>query len=126
MSKQSPTFPTTNGPNPNGCIMAFNVDRGGVSNRPSLKPVWVSEDLVFPEPVVIANGVVFALSTGANPHQTKLGADVIYHGQPLLDNKERGSNTTHAVLYALDARTDKVLYQSGDAYLGPLQRPCCS
>ena len=115
MSKQAPKFPLTNGPNPNGCIMGFKVNPAGVSDRPSLKPAWVSGDFGVPEPVVIANGVVFALSTGENPHQTKLGADVIYHGQPLLGNQERGFNTTHAVLYALDARTGKVLYQSGDA-----------
>ena len=68
-----------------------------------------------PEPPVIANGVLFALSTGENQHQTKGGADIIYSGQPLLNISERGLNTSHEILYGLEARTGKVLFESGAA-----------
>jgi len=94
--------------------MAFKVTMGD-SGSPVLQPAWISGDFSVPEPTVIANGIVFALSTGENPHQTHGGADIIYRGQPLLNITERGQNTTHAVLYALDARTGKVLYQSGSS-----------
>jgi outer membrane protein assembly factor BamB len=114
VSKHAPKFPGNSGPNPNGCIMAFKVIMGD-SGNPVLQPAWISGDFGVPEPTIIANGIVFALSTGENPHQTHGGADIIYRGQPLLNITERGQNTTHAVLYALDARTGKVLYQSGSA-----------
>ena len=58
--------------------------------------------------------MVFALSTGENTNQTT-GAAVLYVGQKLLTDVQRGQNTKNAVLYALDAKTGKVLYQSGDA-----------
>ena len=32
-----------------------------------------------------------------------------------MTDTERSQNTGHGILYALDARTGKVLYQSGDA-----------
>src|SRR5882762_3733057 len=45
----------------------------------------------------------------------------------LLTTEERGIGTRPAVLYALDAKTGKLLYQSGDAKkLGPLQRTGCN
>ena len=68
-----------------------------------------------PEPVAIANGVIFALATGENTMQAS-GPDVItYHGQKLLTDTQRGENTHNAVLRALDAKTGQVLYDSGDA-----------
>jgi hypothetical protein len=94
--------------------MAFKVIMGP-SGSPVLEPAWISGDLSVPEPTVIANGILFALSTGENPHQTQGGADIIYHGQRLLNIPERGMNTSHAILHALDARTGKELYQSGSA-----------
>ena len=54
----------------------------------------------MPDPVAIANGVVFALATGENVYQR--------------DRAERRvRNTQPGVLYALDARTGKALYTSG-------------
>ena len=58
----------------------------GEETRPHLVPVWRSRFLTAPASPVIANGIVFALSTG-----------------------------THATLYALDAVTGKELYSSGNA-----------
>lgn len=112
VSKNAPRFPLTNGPNPHGCIMAFKVARDVPSNKPTLQPAWTSRDFNVPEPVVIANGVVFALSTGENSQQTA-GSRVVYSNQRLLTDTERSTNTSHAVLYALDAKTSRVLYESG-------------
>jgi outer membrane protein assembly factor BamB len=94
--------------------MAFKVAPDGASKKPTLAPVWVTGDFKFPEPVVIANGVVFALSNGENPHQTEGGGAILYTHQRLLTDAERAADTNHAVLYALDAKTGKVLYDSGD------------
>lgn len=103
VSEAAPKFPVTNGPNPHGSIMAFKVLSSRDSNKPVLEPAWVSADFNLPDPVVIANGVVFALSTGENARQTG-ATDAI-----------RMTNTRPAVLYALDARNGKVLYNSGKA-----------
>jgi len=99
LSQNAPRFPVTNGANPHGSILAFRVGSDPASRKPILEPAWASGDFNLPDPVAIANGVVFALSTGENADQ---------EGDRLKD-------TTPAVLYALDARTGKVLYQSGNA-----------
>lgn len=113
-SKQAPTFRQTNGPNPHGSIMAFKIGSDSSSRKAFLEPAWISGDFNVPDPVVIANGVVFALSTGENPQQTE-GPTVIYAGQKTLTDAQRAQNTSNAVLYALDAKTGKVLFQSGAA-----------
>jgi len=116
VSKDAPTFPKTNGPIPHGCIMAFKVGLDASMKKPVLEPAWESGDFNLPEPVVIANGVVFALSTGENPQQTSQG-DVIVNlsNIRLLTDEERRQKTKNAVLYALDARTGKTLYDSREA-----------
>ena len=93
--------------------MAFKVVIDSATKQPTLEPAWISGDFDVPEPVAIAGGVVFALSTGENTNQTT-GAAHLYTGQKLLTDAERSENTKNAVLYALDAKTGKVLYQSGD------------
>ncbi|HEV2418744.1 MAG TPA: PQQ-binding-like beta-propeller repeat protein [Terriglobia bacterium] len=114
LSKDAPKFPITNGPNPHGSIAAFKVAIDLETHKPTLEPAWVSADMDVPDPVAIANGVVFALSTGENTQQT-IGSAVIYHGQKTLTDAQKSENTHRAVLYALDAKTGKVLYQSGGA-----------
>lgn len=59
VSKNAPKFPKTNGPNPHGCINAFNVGLDGASTRPILKPASVSTTFNLPDPPMVANGVVF-------------------------------------------------------------------
>ncbi len=113
VSKHAPEFPIRNGPHPHGSIMAFTVAIDPTSRKPTLIPRWISGDFDVPEPVAIANGVLFALSTGENTQQT-IGAKVIYHGQKTLTDQQRSQHTHNAVLYALDSQTGKVLYQSGD------------
>ena len=125
ISKDAPKFPAQQGPDPDGSLMAFKVGyrRPGSGAdagipQPQLEPEWISNDFNRPEPPVIANGVVFGLSTGENAVQT-LGSAVIkvpgHYGKRGLTNAERMEHTTHAILYGLDARTGKVLYSSGDA-----------
>lgn len=121
ISKEAPKFPLTHGPDPDGCLMAFKVGYGAHTHKPKLVPQWVSRDFNRPEPPVVANGVLFGLSTGENPQQT-LGAPVVsspgHYGKRILTNQERMANTHHAILYTLDARTGKVLYTSGDSMTG--------
>jgi outer membrane protein assembly factor BamB len=117
LSKEAPTFSTTNGSIVHGSIAAFNVKSDGPSGKPVLEPVWLSGDLHLPEPVVIANGVVFVLSNGENARQTHEGG-VITQKWTLISDAEKLRNTRNAVLYALDAKTGKILYQSGDVIQG--------
>ncbi|MBI3696156.1 MAG: PQQ-binding-like beta-propeller repeat protein, partial [Acidobacteria bacterium] len=64
-------------------------------------------DMSVPEPVVIAGGVVFALSNGENPRQARDDGG-------LMTSEERiKTKTGNAVLYALDAATGKELFSSG-------------
>lgn len=121
VSKNAPHFPTAHGPAPDGSLMAFKVGENSATGLPDLEPMWISNDFNRPDPPVIANGVLFAVSTGENAQQT-LGAAVIstpgHYGKRILTDKERKANASHAVLYALNARTGKVLYDSGDAITG--------
>jgi hypothetical protein len=79
------------GPSNSGSIAAFKVEEQG--GKPVLTSAWVSRDMPSPQPPVIANGVVFALSSG------KAGG--------------------HATLYALDAATGKELYSSRNLVTAP-------
>jgi outer membrane protein assembly factor BamB len=80
-----------NGTSPTGSISAFKVEEQ--AGKTVLTQVWVSRDMSFPLPPVIASGVVFALSAG------------------------KGS--THATLYALEAATGKELYSSRNLVTAP-------
>lgn len=100
----APKFPITNGDAPNGSVMAFKVVAGEGGN-PVLEPAWMSGDFNIPDPVVIANGVVFGLSTGENPNQR--GGET-----------RRMTNVRSAVLKAMDAKTGKELFNSGDSITG--------
>jgi len=115
VSQEAPHFPVSHGPNPHGSIMAFKVGISPSTHKPTLEPAWISSDVDVPEPVAIANGVIFALATGENTQQV-FGQNVrIYKGIKILSDAQRTQNTHNAVLYALDARTGQTLYQSGDS-----------
>jgi hypothetical protein len=117
---KSVTFGKANGDAPDGSIMAFQVVMQG--EKPILVPKWMSRNLAVPDSPVIANGVVYAISTGENTLQRH--TDPKYHaifqkpGAPPLPKtgtltaEERGQNTTHAILYALDAETGQELFSS--------------
>src|SRR4029077_8870778 len=77
-------------------------------------------DFNFPDAPIVVNGVLFALATGENPQQQHVQGLLHYKSvedwkKNLLTTEERGMGTPPAVLYALDARTGNLLYQSGDA-----------
>lgn len=100
-------FPITNGDAPQGSIVAFKVEES--NGKTVLTPGWVSRNLVIPAPPVIANGVVFALSSGEYVRQANENQG------GLFSPEQRAQLSTHAILYALDAATGKELYSSGDA-----------
>ena len=109
-SKDAPTFPNTNGPIPNGTIMAFEVvnDAGNIS----AVPAWTGNDMIMPDPPVVANGVVYALSTGgqalqngAKPGDPRMPYDV----SAVL----RSTPVSSMTLYAYDAQSGKQLWNSG-------------
>jgi mono/diheme cytochrome c family protein len=117
---QAGAFPIRDGDDPNGSIQAFTVE-ADAAGAPYLKPQWRSVDLKMPDPVAVANGVVFALATGEDATQA-MGVDLIQDvkfgpGGNLLDEKERLrlAEGSHATLFALDALTGKRLWTSGDA-----------
>ncbi len=68
--------------------------------------------MAVPEPAVIANGVVFALSDGDDIDQNDA------NGRLLKSDFRAAHPSGHAILYALDAETGKTLYSSGDAISG--------
>jgi outer membrane protein assembly factor BamB len=82
--------------------MAFKVIADSRTQNPTLEPAWISGSFASPEPPVIADDVVLALSNGENPVQK--GGE-----------RSRLQNTRPAVLKALDARTGKELYNSGSS-----------
>ena len=116
-------FERSNGDARDGSIMAFQVVLEG--DKPVLVPKWMSRNFAVPDSPVIANGVIYAISTGENTLQRH--TDPRYHaiyqkpGAPPLPKtgtmtaEERGMNTTHTILYALDAETGQELYSSKDA-----------
>ncbi len=107
VSKSAPKFPINNGVITNGSVMAFKVAADARTNQPTLEPAWTSGNFKMPDPVAIANGVVFVLETGENAEQ---GGEFA-----TKDGGQRLRNVKHAVLHALDARTGKELYNSGQA-----------
>jgi outer membrane protein assembly factor BamB len=109
----------SNGPVPHGSILAFKVV-SAPTGEARLEPAWVSPDFNLPDPPVVANGVLFALATGENPRQDKQLGVLHFKSteewkKNLLTTEERAAGTQPAVLYALDAKTGKMLYRSGSA-----------
>lgn len=105
VSSKAPPFPVTNGPAENGSIMAFKVeDKDG---QPVLAPAWVSRDMAVPEPPVVANGVVFSISSGEFTRQVKENG-ALYTAEERIQK-----STGNATLYAFDAVTGKELFSSG-------------
>lgn len=116
---QAASFPLKYGEDPNGSVHAFTVE-ADASGAPSLQPQWRSIDLKMPDPVAIANGVVFALATGEDATQATVDliTDVKWGpGGSILNERERARRHQggRATLYALDAITGRQLWSSGDA-----------
>jgi hypothetical protein len=105
-AEAAPKFQTTNGDAPNGSIMAFKLDVK--DDKPVLVPAWQSRDLNVPEPPIVTNGVVFAVSNGENTRQ-------VDNSGRIYTSKERATAPQgNAVLYAFDAATGKELFSSKD------------
>ena len=90
-----------------GAVAAFKLvdDKLG---KPTLIPAWISRDMYMADPPVVANGVVYAYGSGESttqrwPEPGHLGGSA-----------GRIQESTHAVVYALDAETGKELWSSGD------------
>ncbi len=97
-------FPASNGTAATGAVVAFTVtDQGG---KPALTPQWISRDLISPAAPVVANGLVYALSTGRSPRTAKAGGGA--YG--LAEHERLGKP---AVAYVFDAGTGKEVFNSG-------------
>lgn len=90
-----------------GGVAAFKVeDKNG---KPGLTPVWLSRDMPMGEPPIIANGIVFAYGSGEDNAQVTPELGLGYN-----TSVNRVKNSGHAIIYALDAKTGKELWSSGD------------
>src|SRR5262245_58271149 len=98
-------FPLANGETNVGTIAAFKVEER--NNKLTLTNAWTSRNLITPAAPAIANGVVFALSTGEWVRQAndKEGG--------LFQADARIQRSAPAVLYALDATNGRELWSSG-------------
>jgi outer membrane protein assembly factor BamB len=107
-SKKAPEFPHSNGDFSQGSIMAFRVIEK--DRKPALEPAWISGMLQAPDMPAVADGVVFAVSTG---EQTEQFSRQTPPGN-LNRAKFRNTPVGHQVLYAFDAETGAQLYSSQD------------
>jgi hypothetical protein len=99
-------FPIENGETKDGGVAAFKVQE--VNGKTQLVPAWISRDMNRGEPPIVANGVVYSFGNGENTEQAypDVGLDDVA--------SRRIPNSTHAVLFALDALTGKELWNSGN------------
>lgn len=105
-TNDSPKFPVTHGPDKNGSIMAFKLGVGK-DNQPMLVPAWKSREMGVPEAPVVANGIVFAVSSGENTRQ-------VDEAGSLYSSQQRATTPIgNATLYAFDAQTGAELFSSG-------------
>jgi hypothetical protein len=98
-------FPGAGGSAPSGSIVAFKLGEND-KKQPVLMPMWVSRDMVSPAAPAIANGLVFALSTGLSPRVAK--ADGTPYSVAEIEKMAKP-----AVLYILDGVTGQELFSSG-------------
>jgi len=101
------TAPIEHGPVVQGAVAAFKMEE--TNGKPQLTAAWVSRNMWQADPVVIANGVVFAYGNGEDATQATFDGGLGYN-----TSANRIANSGHATLYALDARTGAELWSSGD------------
>jgi outer membrane protein assembly factor BamB len=100
-----------------GGVAAFKLEE--VAGKWQLTPAWLSRDMDMGEEVVIANGVVFAYSSGVDGTQTVQDAAWNEPGGPRYGgglssgSDRRIPNSRKAMLYALDGQTGRELWNSG-------------
>jgi outer membrane protein assembly factor BamB len=113
----APTFPVTNGTTPNGGVMAFEVVQRG--DQIVAEPRWTSDNMIMADPPVVANGVVFATSTGGQPMQNPRGPDGARIANTTPESiRNRSTPIGNLTLFAYDAETGKRLYTSGKTIPG--------
>ena len=120
-AKDMPPFKCSNGPTPNGSIMAFQlVDDAG---KLSLVPQWMSPNMTVPDSPVVANGIVYAVQTGEQTLQVQPSLFQQLSQRPPSVTprpfpsaadaaKFRATPVSNLILYAFDAETGKQLYSS--------------
>jgi hypothetical protein len=92
-----------------GAVAAFKLDDSHGTYQ--LMPAWISRDMNRADPPVVANGLVFAYGSGESTKQR-------WENPRHIDGTAgRIAESTHAVLYALDAQTGRELWSSGDQIL---------
>ncbi len=101
-----------------GGVGAYRLEQAG--DKWQLTPAWLSRDMDMAEEVIVANGVAFTYGSGEDTTQTvpdrawdepgggRLG------GSLDSSSARRIPNSTHATLFALDARTGQELWSSGN------------
>jgi outer membrane protein assembly factor BamB len=100
--------PMSNGAITNGTVIAFKLT--GQGSALTLEPAWTSRDLVSPTTPIVLNDVVFALSSGA-----------FRTTDSQITAADRVARSSPAVLYALDAKTGKELWNSGRVIAASVQ-----
>lgn len=101
----APKFPLSYGDAEAGSIMAFKIVEKGGKVVP--EAAWISRNMHVPEPPVIVNGILFVIASGEYVKQ------VDENGR-LVDSQYRiERKVSDAILYALDAKTGKELWNSG-------------
>jgi outer membrane protein assembly factor BamB len=101
------TAPIEHGQVVQGAVAAFKLEEAGGTVR--LAPAWLSRDMWQADPVVIANGVVFAYGNGEDARQATFDIGLAFNR-----SANRIAQSSHATLYALDALTGAELWSSGD------------
>jgi outer membrane protein assembly factor BamB len=90
-----------------GAIAAFKMeDKLG---KVQLTPAWLSRNMHQADPVVIANGLVLGYGNGEDARQSTADIGLAYNSAA-----NRIANSSHATLYAFDARTGDELWSSGN------------
>jgi outer membrane protein assembly factor BamB len=90
-----------------GAIAAFKVEEK--NGAVQLTPAWLSRNMDQADPAIIANGVVFGYGNGEDTAQSTADIGLAYNTAV-----NRVAHSSHATLYALDARTGAELWSSGD------------
>lgn len=89
-----------------GGVAAFKLEE--VNGQLQFSPAWVSRDMHRGEPVLIVNGIVFGYGSGEETKQAWPDIGLQF------DSSIRAAKGRRAVIYALDARTGKELWSSGE------------
>jgi len=92
-----------------GALAAFKVEeKAGPAGKVVLTPAWISRDMYMAEPPIVANGIVFGYGSGESTTQRWAEPGHVGGAQGRIQE------STHAILYALDAQTGAELWSSGD------------